>query len=91
MGPNCLEIEKEWIGHFKSFYNNLVRRYVERVIWFLANQIWKVKTSQRIAFFLFGKRKYILTIDRLMRRGKTMVNGRYLCKCYPCKKSCKVL
>lgn len=48
---------------------------------FLVNQIWKVKTLPRITFFAWEvERECILTIDKLMKRSKILVNGCYMYK-----------
>lgn len=66
---------------FKSFYSYLVGSLGEGVARFPISQIWKVQALQIIAYFAWeAKKKYILTIDKLMRRCRIMVNGCYICK-----------
>lgn len=70
-------------GYFsvKTFYKHLTRGEGSGFVHFAAKQFWKTKASPRVTFFAWEvSREYILTIDRLMRTGKTMVNRCFLCK-----------
>lgn len=65
----------------RSFYQFLVGNMWNRRDYFLATQIWKTLAPQRIAFFAWETgRECILTIDKLMKRSRTVVHGCYLCK-----------
>lgn len=64
----------------KSFYEHWVKRDGDGGR-FPAMQIWKVKALPQIVFFACeASQECILTIDKLMRRGLTIVNRCYLCK-----------
>lgn len=48
---------------------------------FPLKQILKVKASPRVGFFTWNTaRECILTIDKLIKRHKILVNGCFLCK-----------
>lgn len=64
----------------KSYYN-LSRRGGVGITLFLVKQIWNTKFPPRIVFFAWETaRGCILTIDKLIKRGKILVNRCYLCK-----------
>lgn len=65
----------------KSFYRHLTRGKDVKLLIFLVKQIWKTKAPPRITFFAWeASRECIPTIDKLMRRGKILVNCCFLCK-----------
>lgn len=73
------KLKKDGMFTVKSFYVHLVKR--DDGVRFPAQQIWKVKAPPRIAFFAWeAGQECILTIDNLMRIGKSMVNDCYMCK-----------
>lgn len=58
----------------RTFYKYLTKRETVEGN-FLFRQIWKVNASSRIVFFACEAfRGFILSIDELMRVGKTLVN-----------------
>lgn len=65
----------------KSYYYYMVGRESNRVANFSAYQIWKGNTPPIVAFFAWeAGRERILAIDKLITRGKIMVNVCYLSK-----------
>lgn len=76
-------METKKYGEFtvKSCYELLMGENDTRMECFPVKQIWKAQALPRIAFFAYeASRECILTIDNLMKRGRVMVNGCYLCK-----------
>lgn len=64
----------------KSFYKWLFKCKSD-AIKIPYKQIWKVKVPPWVSFFVWeASRECILTIDKLRRRDKVLVNAYYLCK-----------
>lgn len=70
----------KWVLSVASFYKYLVKNSIEEDK-FPFTQIWEVNSQPRITFFAWEVgRGSILTINKLIRRGKIMVKGCYLRK-----------
>lgn len=74
------KFSKNEIFSVKNLYERLMGDSESTGIYVPVQQIWKNSAPSKIAFFAWeAYRGRILTIDKLMRRGKIMVNGCYMC------------
>lgn len=63
------------------YYKYLVGREHDGIPNFLAHQSSKLKAPPMVAFFTWeASHECMLTIDKIMKRGKIMVNGCYMCE-----------
>lgn len=63
-----------------SYYELLMGEGDSRFGCFPARRIWKAQAPPKVVFFAWEAcRERILTINNLMKRGRVMVNGCYMC------------